>query len=152
MSRRGGRVAAVVAGTLALAVSGTAVQASQAAGGTVAPAGVRAAAAGTVITTTDASFGNDVLRSGVPVLVVFCAEWSGPCRMLKTPAAETARDYSGRATVAWHDIDRYPDTHPRYNVTAIPTLHLFKGGRVTATRIGPASKSDIADFLSRNGV
>ncbi|MFE7568421.1 thioredoxin domain-containing protein [Streptomyces sp. NPDC057539] len=53
---------------------------------------------------------------------------------------------------AWHDIDRYPDTHPRCNVTAIPTLHLFKGGQLTATRIGPASKSDIADFLSRNGV
>ncbi|WP_405473743.1 thioredoxin domain-containing protein [Streptomyces anulatus] len=63
-----------------------------------------------------------------------------------------AREYSGRLTVAWHDIDRYPDTHPRYGVTAIPTLHLFENGQITATRIGPATKANITDFLRSNGI
>ncbi|MFJ6804775.1 thioredoxin family protein [Streptomyces anulatus] len=149
MNRRGGRALVVLAGVLALAVPGLAAQTPQAAATTPAPS---AAVAGTVVHTSDASFDSDVLRSRVPVLVNFCAVWSAPCRQLETPLAEIAREYSGRLTVAWHDIDRHPDTHPRYGVTAIPTLHLFKNGQVTATRIGPATKANITDFLRSNGI
>ncbi|WP_257134905.1 co-chaperone YbbN [Streptomyces sp. wa1063] len=156
MNRRGGRALVALAGVLALAVPGLAAQTPQAAAAT-APApsvavAVAVAVAGTVVHTSDASFDSDVLRSRVPVLVNFCAVWSAPCRQLETPLAEIAREYSGRLTVAWHDIDRYPDTHPRYGVTAIPTLHLFENGQITATRIGPATKANITDFLRSNGI
>lgn len=150
MNRRGGRALVVLAGALALAVPGLAAQTPQAAATTTPAPSV--AVAGTVVHTSDASFDSDVLRSRVPVLVNFCAVWSAPCRQLETPLAEIAREYSGRLTVAWHDIDRYPDTHPRYDVTAIPTLHLFKNGRITATRIGPATKANITDFLRSNDI
>ncbi|ANW22394.1 thioredoxin family protein [Streptomyces clavuligerus] len=100
-----------------------------------------------VVIVTDSSFGNDVLKAKLPVLVAFRAEWSGVCRALDPVLADIAKDFGGRLVVARLDIDESPQTGPRYNVTAIPTLHVFKGGAIVATRVGPASKANVAELV-----
>ncbi|WP_246151175.1 thioredoxin family protein [Streptomyces qinzhouensis] len=61
---------------------------------------------------------------------------------------EIAKEYANRLTVTRLDIDHSPKTPPKYNVTAIPTLHVFKGGKIVATRIGPATKSNVAQLIA----
>ncbi|MFJ8229719.1 thioredoxin family protein [Streptomyces sp. NPDC094448] len=149
------RRSAVLAGALMLAFSGLLAPAASAAATAPAsapPAPSRAALAGTVVTVTDATFDRDVVRSRVPVLVRFCAEWSGPCRQADSTLTELARDYGTRLTVAKVDIDQNPESTRKYNVTAIPTYHLFKGGVVVGTKVGPWSKQGLVDFLAEHGV
>ncbi|MFE0424413.1 thioredoxin family protein [Streptomyces sp. NPDC058953] len=102
---------------------------------------------GTVVNVTDADFEMKVVKAAGPVLAVFRAEWSGPCRALDPILADIAKEYTNRLTVARLDIDRSPDTPPKYNVTAIPTLYVFKGGKIVATRIGPATKNNVAELV-----
>ena len=145
--RRAARATVVAAGALVLAVPALAAQPSQAA------SPVRAEAAdGTVVHTTDATFDRDVLQSKTPALVSFCAVWSAPCRALEQPLREVARDYAGKLTVASLDIDRNPNTTERFGITAVPTLHVFKNGQITGTRIGPADKSAVVRLLHSNGI
>lgn len=82
-----------------------------------------------------------------PVLAVFRAGWSAPCRALDPILADVAKEYSGRLTVTRLDIDQSPQTPPKYNVTAIPTLYVFKGGKIVATRIGPATKDNVVNLV-----
>ncbi|MFE0172330.1 thioredoxin family protein [Streptomyces sp. NPDC059002] len=103
--------------------------------------------AGTVVDVTDADFETKVVKAAGPVLAVFRAEWSSVCRALDPILADVAKEYSGRLTVARLDIDQSPETPPKYNVTAIPTLYVFKGGKIVATRIGPATKSNVVDLV-----
>ncbi|MFJ9552353.1 thioredoxin family protein [Nocardiopsis sp. NPDC101807] len=103
---------------------------------------------GTVLDVTDADFDEKVLQSDQLVLAVFRAEWSGPCRALDPVLADVAKEYAGRAVVARLDIDRSPETPPKHDVTAIPTLHVFKGGAKVATRIGPAAKNDVTRLIT----
>ncbi|MEU9336625.1 thioredoxin domain-containing protein [Streptomyces sp. NPDC048290] len=100
-----------------------------------------------VVIVTDTSFSSDVLKSKLPVLVAFRAEWSAVCRALDPVLADTAKDFTGRLTVARLDIDESPQTGPKYNVTAIPTLHVFKNGQIVATRVGPATKANVAELV-----
>jgi thioredoxin 1 len=100
-----------------------------------------------VKTFTDASFDQDVLRSSVPVLVDFWAEWCGPCRMMAPTIDVIAADYAGRATVGKVDVDSNGDTATRYNIRGIPTLLLFKDGRVVEQRVGAVGKSDVQKML-----
>ncbi|MFD9903492.1 thioredoxin family protein [Streptomyces sp. NPDC059063] len=102
---------------------------------------------GTVVDTTDADFESKVVKATGPVLAVFRAEWSAVCRALDPILADVAKEYANRLTVARHDIDRQPQTPPKYNVTAIPTLYVFKGGKIVATRIGPATKNNVVDLI-----
>ncbi|CAL9313538.1 thioredoxin family protein [Streptomyces sp. SudanB182_2057] len=104
--------------------------------------------AGTVIDVTDADFEEKVVKAAGPVLAVFRAEWSGVCRALDPVLADVAAEYSGRLTVTRLDIDRSPQTPPKYNVTAIPTLYVFKDGKIVATRIGPASKGNVVELVT----
>ncbi|MET9781792.1 thioredoxin family protein [Nocardiopsis alba] len=103
---------------------------------------------GTVVDVTDADFEAKVVRVAGPVLAVFRAEWSAVCRALDPVLVEVAKEYDGRLTVARLDIDRSPETPPEYDVTAIPTLYVFKGGSIVATRIGPASKGNVVDLVT----
>jgi thioredoxin 1 len=96
---------------------------------------------------TDASFTRDVLNSQKPVLVNFCAEWSSVCRTLRPILEQVATERTGRVTVGTLDIDQNPVTPPRYDINAVPSLLLFKGGRVVATRIGPATKRDVLALI-----
>jgi len=96
---------------------------------------------------TDASFEADVLKANEPVLVDFWAEWCGPCKMIAPALEELAKDMAGRVTVAKVNIDENPQTPQRYGVRGIPTLILFKGGQVAATKIGALPKSQLYSWV-----
>jgi thioredoxin 1 len=99
------------------------------------------------IAVTDSNFDAEVLRASVPVLVDFWAEWCGPCRMIAPFLEELASDMAGRVTVAKVNIDENPQTPMKYGVRGIPTVILFKGGQVAATKIGALPKSKLYEWV-----
>jgi thioredoxin 1 len=99
------------------------------------------------LTLSDASFDNDVLNSSVPVLVDFWAEWCGPCRMMEPTIDAIATDYSGRVSVGKLNVDDNAAVATRYGIRGIPTLLLFKGGKVVEQRVGAVGKADVQKML-----
>jgi thioredoxin 1 len=105
-----------------------------------------------VVTTkvSDDSFEADVLKSSTPVLVDFWAEWCGPCKQIGPALEEIAAEMEGRVTVAKLNIDDNPMTPGRYGVRGIPTLMVFKDGKVAATKVGAIPKSKIVEWLNES--
>ena len=99
------------------------------------------------VAVTDESFEADVLKSGQPVLVDFWAEWCGPCKQIAPLLDEIAKEYEGKLTIAKINIDENPQTPSRYGVRGIPTLLLFKGGNVAATKIGALGKQALKSWI-----
>jgi thioredoxin 1 len=99
---------------------------------------------------TDQTFKAEVLDAPRPVLVDYWAEWCGPCKMIAPVLDESAESYAGRLDIAKIDIDQNQSIPSQYRVRGIPTLMIFKGGEVVATKVGALSKSQLTAFIDAN--
>jgi thioredoxin 1 len=99
---------------------------------------------------TDANFDLEVLKSDLPVLVDFWAEWCGPCRMIAPAVEEFAGEYAGKVKVGKLNVDENMGAASRYNVRGIPTLLLFKGGQVVEQRVGAVGKGELVKMVANH--
>ncbi|MCE1161712.1 MAG: thioredoxin TrxA [Thiomonas sp.] len=97
--------------------------------------------------TNDANFEQDVLKSGVPVLVDFWAEWCGPCRMIAPTLDEMASEYQGKLAIMKVNVDENRSIPAKFGIRGIPTLLLFKNGELAGNKVGAASKSQLTAFV-----
>jgi len=103
-----------------------------------------------IIYLTDDTFEEEVINSDGPVLVDYWADWCGPCKMIAPILDEIATEYGEKVKIAKLNIDENPTTPPKYGIRGIPTLMLFKGGNVEATKVGAVSKSQLTAFIDSN--
>ena len=96
---------------------------------------------------SDSSFEADVLKSGKPVLVDYWAEWCGPCKMIAPILDEVSNTYEGKLQIAKMNVDENRDIPAKFGIRGIPTLMLFKGGQLAATKVGALSKAQLTAFL-----
>ena len=96
---------------------------------------------------SDASFDDDVLKSSTPVLVDYWAEWCGPCKMIAPILDEVAESYGDKLQVAKMNVDENRDVPAKFGIRGIPTLMLFKGGQLAATKVGALSKAQLTAFI-----
>jgi thioredoxin 1 len=102
-----------------------------------------------LVEVTDGNFDQLVLKSAQPVLVDFWAEWCPPCKALTPIVDEVAAAFAGRVTVGKMDVDNCPSTPQRYGVRGIPTLLLFKDGKVHQQIVGYVARTVIEDALNK---
>jgi len=96
---------------------------------------------------SDSSFDSDVLKADKPVLVDYWAEWCGPCKMIAPILDEVSKTYNGRLQVAKMNVDENTEVPARFGIRGIPTLMLFKGGELVATKVGALPKAQLTAFL-----
>ncbi|MBM3767266.1 MAG: thioredoxin [Acidobacteria bacterium] len=99
------------------------------------------------LTFTDGAWDTEVLQSDKPVVVDFWAEWCGPCRMMSPTIDALADDYNGRVKIGKLNVDENGGAAMRYGVRGIPTILVFKGGQVVATKVGATSKADLQGLI-----
>ncbi len=102
-----------------------------------------------VVTLQDATFDTEVLKSEIPVLVDFWAVWCGPCKAIAPAVEELAKQYKGKVKIAKMDVDQHQNVPQQYGIRSIPTLLLFKGGRVVDTIVGAVPKSKLEESLKK---
>jgi len=103
-----------------------------------------------ILYVTDETFDPEVLKSDLPVLVDYWAEWCGPCKAIAPILDEVAKEYGGKLKVAKLNVDDNTEVPKKYNIRGIPTLMLFKNGNMEAMKIGALSKSQLTAFLDSN--
>ncbi len=100
-----------------------------------------------IVTLTADNFESEVLKSAQPVLVDFWAEWCGPCKMLAPVLDELAGEYAGKARIAKVNIDDHQDLAAQYDIRSIPTLLLFKDGKVASQSVGLKPKGALKQAI-----
>ena len=100
-----------------------------------------------VLSLTDTNFEDEVLNADVPVLVDFTAVWCGPCRAIAPVVDKLADTYAGRVRVGKMDIDHNPKTPAKYHVRAVPTLVMFKGGKVLSQVVGAVNQRKLVSMV-----
>ncbi len=100
-----------------------------------------------VLKITDGSFKKDVMEAKLPVLVDFWAEWCGPCRMIGPILEELSQEIGGAAVIGKLNIDESPETPALLGVRSIPTLMLFKDGKMVGTKVGVQSKAALLEWV-----
>ena len=101
------------------------------------------------ITVNDENFDDEVLRSDIPVLVDFWAEWCGPCKVVGPMIEALASDYQGKVKVAKLNVDDNPETAGRFGVRSIPTLIVFKDGEAQQAAVGVKPKGQLAELIEK---
>jgi thioredoxin len=102
-----------------------------------------------VLQITDQNFDEEIIKSDIPAMVDFWAEWCGPCKMVGPVVEELAKEYEGRIKIASMDVDVNRETPGKFGIRNIPTLLLFKDGELSQTIIGAHPKSHIEEELKK---
>lgn len=98
---------------------------------------------------TDADFETEVLKSELPVLVDFYADWCGPCKMMAPLVKELAERYNGKIKIGKINVDENPETSAKYRVMSIPTFLFFQNGEKKESIVGAVSKNDLEGAIQR---
>lgn len=99
---------------------------------------------------SSADFDKEVIKSDVPVLVDFYADWCGPCKMLGPIVEEAAKTYEGKIKVCKINVDDAQDVAAKFGIMSIPTLIFFKGGKAVDQKVGSLNKQQLDSFIAKN--
>ena len=103
-----------------------------------------------IVYVTDETFDAEVLQADGAVLVDYWADWCGPCKMIAPILDEIAEEYGDKLKISKLNIDENPVTPPKFSIRGIPTLMIFKGGNIEATKVGAVTKSQLLAFIDSN--
>ena len=103
-----------------------------------------------VINLTDENFETEVIKAGKPVVVDFWAEWCSPCKQIAPTLDEISNEMVNDVVIAKHNIDLEPNTPTKWGIRGIPTMLLFSGGELKATKVGATTKSNIVSWIKEN--
>jgi thioredoxin 1 len=98
--------------------------------------------------TSDSAFESDVIKADQPVVVDFWAEWCGPCRMIGPSLEDISNEMAGKVKIVKLNVDENPATAEKFGVRSIPTLMIFKEGKLADQKVGAASKGDLTRWIS----
>ncbi|MGR7994674.1 MULTISPECIES: thioredoxin [unclassified Xanthobacter] len=97
---------------------------------------------------SDQNFEEDVINSSAPVIVDFWAEWCGPCRMVAPILDEVSGEMDGKVRIVKLNVDENPQTASKYGIMSIPTLLLFKDGKIASRQVGAAPKAKLVQWIN----